>query len=825
MNHSTFLTCATLLATPLAAQQFQIELTRDVLGQKSIYTLQSPSAGDLNGDGRVDLLFAGSSQFPNPNTLYLNNHQYFTPTSLGVAPGGGGRATLLDIDGDGDLDVLQSLGLMRLLRNNGLGGMTDISATHLPSGVNSFGRAASSDIDGDGDPDVLMPQGKILVNDGAGLFTDETATLLSSTGFSIGLEMAIADFDSDGDEDFVIMSGLHRNNGAGVFTHDPAANIQHGYGEIPFAFDADMDGDVDVLTTSGRFLQNNGAGVFLELANLLPAAQPNQPQPWSIGGFGDLNGDGAWDMLLTPYSSALGDLPAWAANNGQGTFAIAQAQLLPCEKVRMHDTLVVDLDADGDNDLVVCDGDHLRPSPAEVLFNDGTGTFFNGTELGGLWTPRTYGRIVADLDGDGDEDILAGSTLHRNDGKGSLTRHYLPNSMSGLLVADFDGDGDIDTLGSQSIWFAQAGLNYTSGSALVGLNERVTAAAAADIDGDSDLDLVLIAGPWSVAPTLRVLINDGTANFTAATTASMGLTMPNPATVATGDFNGDGSEDLMFGFYGTFIFGGAPMRLFANDGAGQFQQLPMPQSQWSVRNLHVADFEGDGDLDVVTDSPNLPILHLNDGSGQFSIQTLSQMGGHFLHPDDVDLDGDVDLWTSGSGWPRVYINDGNNTFTHAPSRVDPAQARHLSPEFVLIDLDRDGDRDVVTVCEDNYTQSQYYVPMWNHIAQLRAPRLTIAGGTMDLFLSAIEAQPAPPVAFIGVSAQSADVYLGELGLLGIDLPSALMFPVLMTANTASLSLNIPNDRALLGLPLHAQTLLATTTQLRLTNTITTVIIL
>lgn len=823
MNDLRLIACAALLCAPLAAQQFQAELARDVLRQKPIHHRHSAVAGDINGDGRVDLIFGRDASGFSDEVVFLNQGQHFTKAGLGVLPSTSGRPTLADIDGDGDLDMIQSGGPLVLLENDGTGTMTDVSATHLPGYVSAFGRAAVNDIEGDGDLDILLPVGKVLVNDGHGVFTDETATRIITTGFSLGLEIPIADYDGDGDDDLLLMTGLHRNDGTGVFTLDPTANLAHNYGEEPSAFDADLDGDIDVLTLSGRFLENDGSGIFTELANLLPTPEPGQPVPWIIDGYCDLNGDGAWDMLVSPYSSVFGDVPSWVANDGSGAFAFGQPQALPCEHRRLNDTLVTDLDSDGDNDLVITDSLSQSPSPAEVLFNDGAGSFHNATQLGGLWTPRHYGRVVVDLDGDGDEDIIAGAVLHENDGRGGLSASYLPSGMSAVTAADFNGDGLVDTVGSDSIWFAQGGLNFVQSAPIVGTNERIHEAVATDLDFDGDQDLLILAGAYATPTTLRVLMNAGLGTFTVANLANIGLSMPDPSAIAVGDFTGDGIEDLAFGFYGTFIFGGFPLRLFENDGAGQFQEQPMPTSQWAVRNLHVADFEGDGDLDIVTDSPNLPILHINNGNGQFSVQTLSQMGGHFLRPDDVDFDGDVDLWTNGMGWPELYINDGSNTFTLDPSRVDPDQAPDSSPEFVLIDLDRDGDKDVLAVAETFYTQVQYHVPLWNHLRQLRTPNLSTIGGTLDVIVSAVAPTAAPTTAFIGISPQTAEIPVPELGLLGIHLPTAFLFASGMATDTVEHNLPIPNDTSLLGLQLHAQALLATPTTLRLTNTTTTTI--
>ena len=817
MTANRILVCATLLAAPLAAQQFQLKLARDILGQKSIRTLAGAVAGDLNGDGRVDLLFADNAQYASHERLYLNHGATFAPSPLGVPAGSNGKPTLLDIDGDGDLDVLHSSGQMRLLRNDGTGGMTDISATHLPAGVVAFGRAATSDIDGDGDLDVLLTQGKVLVNDGTGVFADMTATQFFGNGFAIGLEMVVADFDADGDDDFVIMTGLHRNNGAGVFTIDPTANIQHGYGEIPFAFDVDMDGDIDVVTTAGRQLRNDGAGVFTELPNFLPPALPNQQPPWYIGSFADLNGDRAWDVLLSPSHQSFGTSPAWAANNGQGTFDFAQVTALPCEHGRLQATLAADLDGDGDNDLVVTDAQSLTPSPAEVLFNDGLGNFHNATELGGLAAPGSFGRIVADIDNDGDDDIVTDFVVSRNDGKGKLTTVLLPSGMMSVLIADFDGDGRNDSLGSQAVWLSEGGLQYTQGPLLVAANEHIIDAIATDIDADGDLDIVMTAGAWSAASSGRVLRNDGAAMFTAIPPASIGLTTASARLITAGDFNGDGHDDLFFGYYYQWPTSPGPsVQLFLSDGTGQFSATPTGLGPFGSNRVLAADFEGDGDLDFLTASSQT--LQVNDGTGQFTAHALAPMSSYRTHLDDVDLDGDIDIWTNGTGWPTLYINDGNNNFASGSARLDPEQAPHSAPEFVLLDLDRDGDRDVLIIAKDAHTQAQYYVPMWNHLRHLRAPNLTTIGGTLDLFVSAIEA-PATPFAVVGVATAEVQIPT-QFGLLGINPNHAILITAPMTNGSAELNLSIPNNSALLGLPLHAQALLVATTRMHLTGTVT-----
>lgn len=81
MTHSKALARAPRLAAPLAAQQFQLELARDVLGQKSINTQSSPVAGD----GKIDLLFAGNTQFSSIDADGVPTGASAKPTLLGIA--------------------------------------------------------------------------------------------------------------------------------------------------------------------------------------------------------------------------------------------------------------------------------------------------------------------------------------------------------------------------------------------------------------------------------------------------------------------------------------------------------------------------------------------------------------------------------------------------------------------------------------------------------------------------------------------------------------------------------------------------------------------
>ena len=323
---------------------------------------------------------------------------------------------------------------------------------------------------------------------------------------------------------------------------------------------------------------------------------------------------------------------------------------------------------------------------------------------------------------------------------------------------------------------------------------------------------------------MRVFVNDGTGHFSATSSAPSGLSVSQPLALACADFDGDGDRDLAISVAGFFLFGGEPVLLFANDGAGTFIQRPMPATSWVASKLQVADFEGDGDLDFVTQSSNLPILYVNDGTGSFTGQSLGTQIGNRFYLDDSDGDGDVDLWTTGhpDGWIRLFVNDGSNGFSFAPERFDASRPGNFpAMELVLVDFEGDGDRDVVAIAENVYTSTQMAVPLWNHRRHLRVPYLTEVGGSLEAFVSSVEVEEASSLAFVFVSDASANVPLGTLGVLGVDPGAAIVQSAVIPAGTETVpvAIDVPAAPSLQGLSVFAQALFAVGGELRLSGTL------
>ncbi|MEM8601402.1 MAG: T9SS type A sorting domain-containing protein [Bacteroidota bacterium] len=173
---------------------------------------QDLTFADVDGDDDLDL-FVGNE---NDNALLLNDGTgVFTDVSATNLPTSPlietRKATFADVDGDDDLDLYLSNVFFlfqrdpqdRLWLNDGTGVFTDATATNLPASAATNLDATFVDVDGDNDLDLLthgvgqtVPV-RLLTNDGAGVFTDATDTLLPFLPTTDGLALEVADFDGD----------------------------------------------------------------------------------------------------------------------------------------------------------------------------------------------------------------------------------------------------------------------------------------------------------------------------------------------------------------------------------------------------------------------------------------------------------------------------------------------------------------------------------------------------------------------------------------------------------------------------------------------------
>jgi hypothetical protein len=358
---------------------------------------------------------------------------------------------------------------------------TDVSATNIPvdnlSGNSMDARAA--DIDNDGDLDLVIAieffRNRILINDGNGVFTDQSAERLSGRDFDTE-DIAIADFDGNGGLDIFFASEdngtneFYLNNGDGTFS-DASARIRvAGTSNAALASDIDNDGDFDILlgnNGTNDVLINDGSGFFQDQSTSRFPSQVNDiTQDLALG---DIDGDGDQDLLIANEGDN-----RLLLNTGNGFFINQNQNRLPLVG-NVQETRDADLaNIDGDNDLDIYFGNITifqtgSNSQDRLLVNAGQG-FFNDVTVNQLpaIALNTFDGDFFDIDRDGDFDIIAGdfgsldspsgnftgsnfARVFINDGTGfysDQTGTYFPENFSpavvDLEIADFNNDGLTD---------------------------------------------------------------------------------------------------------------------------------------------------------------------------------------------------------------------------------------------------------------------------------------------------------------------------------------------------------------------------------------------
>ncbi len=457
-------------------------------------------ACDVDGDGLLDVVSGGETSDRIQWTKQLVPFGFAPQPSMVVGAGFVDLETL-DLDGDGQHEILllYPASIVRVSTGpSGLGTPVEL----LPQGGTEFRKA---DFDGDGDEDLTLADARghrrVVFNDGQGGLvapfgaTPAGATLLTSSATSPF--RPVADHDGDGSLD-VIAQGLVAGTGAprffltngrddGAFsatTELPCNGCAAGAGGAPAlilaVFDADADGDPDYLVNSyanstlvPALLRNDGAaGVTWVSLGIAP------PPGFAFGTptTADFDGDGDVDLFL-PLAGPFAYL---YSGTGTGAFTLA-ALLTLTSQIQLPST--GDYDGDGDPDVY-----GTSPTGQDVLLqNDGAWQF---TDIPIPTGPFSNGGVLADVDGDGDGDIVSSHRIRLQTAPKSFAPAVAipgatPETMGAL---DFDGDGDVDLFGRTT---GAIRLNSGSGSFTLATGSLGTAGSwTGDFDRDGDVDAV-----------------------------------------------------------------------------------------------------------------------------------------------------------------------------------------------------------------------------------------------------------------------------------------------------------------------------------------------
>ncbi|MFZ2234750.1 MAG: FG-GAP-like repeat-containing protein, partial [Dokdonella sp.] len=441
------------------------------------------------------------------------------------------------------------------------------------------------------------------------------------------------------------------------------------------AADFNGDGKLDLATGSGNILFGDGAGGF--------TLAPGLRFGGGIATAGDFNGDGKNDLVVLPQDGS-SILYAWIGD-GTGNFSQLGTGYPTVQKAGSADLATTDLDGDGNLDVVI------------------------GSTGGGLYGPA--------INTNGQAHYLLGRGNGRFAGPPALLNAVLTS-------ADFNADGKPDLLSLESVT-GTPGVRPLLGDGLGGFTPGAFSATAIgigagshrplylarDFNGDGKADLVAIehiSGTSAVVHTRLGLAGglfagSGPDQGVAFDLADYGNSS-NRGAPAVANFNGDGKLDLaVLGFTAT----NRVLALLTGNGDGSFAapltiDAGYANAGSNISRVATADLDGDGKPDIVVADPGggaaVGGIHVyrNLGSGVFSATVLSGGTGTpgSLDIGDVNGDGKRDLVTTSNGGTTLSIRLGNGNATfQAP--LESTLPDDSFTSVVIGDIDADGKADLV----------------------------------------------------------------------------------------------------------------------------------
>ncbi len=323
-----------------------------------------------------------------------------------------------------------------------------------------------------------------------------------------------------------------------------------------------------------------------------------------------------------------------------------------------------------------------------------------------------------DLDGDGDFDILTGSmegpgiAWHENqNGTVSETQNVITtivDSVAHVMAVDLDGDENPDILAASPVlegynifWHKNlGGGNFGPEQEVSSDSPDTYDVYAIDLDGDNDNDIISAEADNLIA----WYENDGAGNFSARIVISD--TATGAACVFAADIDNDDDNDVIAGYGNTVSW-------FINDGDGNFtdERLLTVEEYFAsnVQTVYAADMNNDGDMDVLSASwgdskiawyENIGYTNFNEEQQIISVLAI---GASDLHPADFDGDGDLDVVSSSAMDGRIiwYQNVLEQSEDHDFIRYVLTATASGASSVYAADIDIDGDNDIISASADN----------------------------------------------------------------------------------------------------------------------------
>lgn len=719
---------------------------------------------DINGDGKLDIFICRSADGDperRKNLLFINNGDLtFSEKAEEYGLAGVGystQAAFFDFDKDGDLDcfvanhslqqyttgALQNPGLRnqrnpdfanKLYRNDN-GHFTDVSEqAGITSNVFTFGLGLSvSDMNNDGWPDIYVSNDfnepdYFFINNRNGTFSEQLSKHMDQVSlYSMGCDAA--DYNNDGLVDLVTLDMLPEGNKAQKM-HSGAENFD----KFQYLFNKGF-----YYQYSRNMLQkNNGDGTFSEIGQL--AGISNTDWSWSAL-FSDFDNDGNKDLFISNgYVKDYTDMDfikytmngvIQAKQGGQTASVKEYIEKMPGNEM-----------------------------PDYIYQNNGDQTFTQRTDDWGFDQKTvSSGAAYVDLDNDGDLDLVVNNTnalagIYKNNSETKLKNNYLKVRLQ-------SNSKNTAGIGAKIKLYCGGQQFYQEQFPVRGFQSSIDPVLNFGIGKHTIIDSLLIIWPDDHMQMLQAVKanqlltlqssdasskwhydsteNSGHQYFTTDSLTNMthventfndftvqsllpGYLSRQGPCIEAADVNRDGLDDIFFGGAK-----GQPSQLFIQDANGKYIIKPQPAFIKAAAGEDVAaeffDADGNGTVDLYIGNggyefkENDPLLqdalYLNDGKGNFTKKESAipemYISTGCVKAADIDGDGDMDLFVGGRVVPgkypvtpesKILINDGKGNFTDATVTIAPA-IEHIGmvTDAVWIDVNKDTQPDLVIVGE------------------------------------------------------------------------------------------------------------------------------
>jgi len=596
-----------------------------------------------------------------------------------------------------------------------------------------------------------------------------------TTGSSNARKTAVGDMDGDGKPDLIVTNGL----GIAVLKNTTPDNANNSIFATPIIFAtggvtpthlavADMNGDGKLDVVVG----DAGAAKISIFVNISSVGTPDFAKldisiATSINNMvvADFNMDGKPDIAIVPSN---GDRVAIYSNTTSGySLNFSSSPLATISLgVLINSIVATDLNGDGKPDIAVINNANAR---LYLIQNTGTTAFSFTTQPYIATSPNPKQLAVADMDGDGTNDLVVIGThtiVHRNISTSNTIEFnyaYLltDNVPESLAINDMDGDGkpDIVITGSKSLAIIRNSLTSASFPRTNGVTPDLVESrfyfaptnggvALADFDGDGKPDVAVtnnastgsvmvykntlvptltsvspIKGPAGTVVTLTgtnfntgpnnnvVFFGTVKGNVTAATPTSVTVTAP-----ASGSFKNISLTDLSTGIGRT---ANTPFAVTYPNGLINF--VPQQKFSTGMRPISpvIADFDGDGKPDLVVANfaaNTISVFRNTSATGSINASSFTDKADFTTGTSPVniavgDLNGDgkpdIAVVNAGSNSFSVFINNSSAGTIGFATKVDITTLHPNIRAIAIADFDGDGLNDVVTSSSSNNTLLTY----------------------------------------------------------------------------------------------------------------------